>query len=108
MEKIIYKTDKGISIVHPTGEFPIEDVIQKSIPKDTEYWIVDEKDIPKDRAFRNAWEWDGVKIVINAEKQQAITDKISAKEASKITAEIVDAAKTIADLKDIIKKTIST
>uniref|UniRef100_A0A6H1ZCV6 Tail fiber assembly protein n=1 Tax=viral metagenome TaxID=1070528 RepID=A0A6H1ZCV6_9ZZZZ len=111
MEKIIYRTDKGISIVNPTGEFPIEDVIQKSVPKDTDYWIVDEKDIPKDRSFRDAWEWDGAKIKIDNVKKQVILDKKAEKDA-KLNAkqeaiDSIDSATTIPELIAIVKKVIS-
>ena len=57
--KIIYpNSEGGISVLHPTGELPIEDVCQKDVPADVPYLIVSEDDIPSDRTFRNAWEAD--------------------------------------------------
>ena len=57
--KIIYpNADGGISVVHPTGELPIEDICQKDVPASTPYLIVEDDVIPSDRSFRNAWEAD--------------------------------------------------
>ena len=54
--KIIYTNNEGgISVIHPTGELPIEDVCQKDVPAGVPYLIVSEDDIPSDRTFRNAW-----------------------------------------------------
>ena len=57
MQAIIYNNnDGGVSIIHPTGELPIEEVASKDVPVGVPYQIVDEADIPSDREFRNAWE----------------------------------------------------
>ena len=59
MQAIIYTNDDGgVSIIHPTGELPIEEVARKDVPAGVPYQIVDETDIPTDREFRNAWEAD--------------------------------------------------
>ena len=59
MSKIIYQnSDGGVSVIHPTGELPIEDVCQKDVPAGTPYLIVEDDVIPSDRSFRNAWEAD--------------------------------------------------
>jgi hypothetical protein len=53
MSKILYpNSEGGISVIHPTGELPIEDVCQKDVPAGTPYLI------PSDRSVRNAWEAD--------------------------------------------------
>ena len=44
----------GISIIIPTGS--IEDAI-KDVPTNAPYKIVNDSDIPSDRTFRDAWEW---------------------------------------------------
>jgi hypothetical protein len=57
-QRIIYSNDEGgVSIVIPTGEAPIDEVIAKSVPTGKPYKIVDVADIPTDRTFRNAWEY---------------------------------------------------
>jgi hypothetical protein len=58
MQAIIYNNNGGVSIIHPTGELPIEEVARKDVPAGVPYQIVDASDIPTDREFRNAWEAD--------------------------------------------------
>ena len=55
MKRIIYSApDGGVAIIIPAGA--IEDCI-KDVPPNTPYKIVDVSDIPVDRTFRDAWEW---------------------------------------------------
>ena len=59
MAKILFQNSKGgLSIIHPTGALPIEDLAQKAVPAGTPYLIVEDDVIPSDRTFRNAWEAD--------------------------------------------------
>ena len=59
MSKILYPNPDGnLSVIHPTGELPIEDICQKDVPAGVPYLIVSEDDIPSDRSFRGAWEAD--------------------------------------------------
>ena len=59
MTKILYQNSEGgLSVIHPTGDLPIEDVCQKDVPAGTPYLIVEDDAIPSDRTFRNAWEAD--------------------------------------------------
>ena len=55
--KIIYKTSIGVAIITPTGELSIEEVASKDVPAGKPYKIVDASEIPSDRTFRNAWEY---------------------------------------------------
>jgi hypothetical protein len=71
VKAIIYtNNDGGVSIIHPTGELPVEEVARKDVPAGVPYQIVDVSDIPTDREFRNAWEAniipDGIGIGANA------------------------------------------
>ena len=63
--KIIYQTETGICIVHPTGELSIEQVFEKDVPSEYKHTacIVDDEYIPSDRTFRDAWQFDGVDLV---------------------------------------------
>jgi hypothetical protein len=74
MKKIIYTTETGVCVIHPTGELSLEDVLAKDIP--IQYLstarIVDKKEIPTDRTFRNAWEIKNEKIVENIGKAKEI------------------------------------
>jgi hypothetical protein len=59
MTKILFQNDEGgLSVIHPTGKLPIEDVCQKDVPAGTPYLIVEDDVIPSDRTFRGAWEAD--------------------------------------------------
>ena len=68
MSKILYKQDSGIVAVmcpvlteiNPsTGvEWTIEEIAAKDVPSGKKYKIVDDSDVPTDRAFRDAWTAD--------------------------------------------------
>ena len=53
--RIIYPTDNGgVAIIVPAKSV---ELAMKDIPEDKPYKIVDVADIPTDRTFRNAWEY---------------------------------------------------
>lgn len=61
-QRIIYPNDNGgVSILIPTPEYletnTIEDLAAKDVPAGKPYKIVDVADIPSDRTFRDAWEY---------------------------------------------------
>lgn len=61
-QRIIYPNDDGgVSIIIPTLEYleehTIEELAAKDVPEGKSYKIVDVADIPTDRTFRNAWEY---------------------------------------------------
>lgn len=61
-QRIIYPNDDGgVSILIPTPEYltehTIEELAAKDVPEGKPYKIVDVSDIPEDRTFRNAWEY---------------------------------------------------
>ena len=61
-QRIIYPNDNGgVSILIPTPEYlaehTIEELAAKDVPAGKPYKIVDVADIPSDRTFRNAWEY---------------------------------------------------
>ena len=62
MQRIIYPTDEGgVAIVIPSPEaletMTIEQIAAKDVPAGKSFKIVDVSDIPLDRTFRNAWEY---------------------------------------------------
>ena len=74
MEQIIaYKTPENtVSIVVPTGELSIENVASKDVPPNTPYKILNRSEVPSDRTFRNAWEFNnGIQINMNKAKNIA-------------------------------------
>ena len=63
MQRIVYKTDSGISIIIPSLEalaaMTIEEIAAKDVPAGMEYTIVSVDDLPADRTFRDAWRQNG-------------------------------------------------
>ena len=58
--RIIYPTDDGgVAVVIPAAEcgLTIEQIAAKDVPAGKAFKIVDVTDIPTDRTFRNAWEY---------------------------------------------------
>ena len=58
MKKIIYPHETGIAVITPTGELPLEETALKDVPSGVKYKIINESDLPPDREFRNAWDFD--------------------------------------------------
>ena len=59
-KRIIYPTDDGgVAIIIPTTEcgLSIEEIAAKDVPAGKSFKIIDTADIPIDRTFRNAWEY---------------------------------------------------
>lgn len=61
-QRIIYPNDDGgVSIIVPAPEYlethTIEELADKDVPAGKPYKIVDVSDIPEDRTFRDAWEY---------------------------------------------------
>jgi hypothetical protein len=58
-QRIIYPTDDGgVAIIIPANcGLTIEEIAAKDVPQGKPYKIVDVSDIPTDRTFRNAWEY---------------------------------------------------
>jgi hypothetical protein len=57
--RIIYPTDDGgVAVIIPADcGLTIEEIAAKDVPVGKLYKIVDVADIPTDRTFRNAWEY---------------------------------------------------
>lgn len=54
--RIIYSNSAGgVTILIPTGEIPIEQVVVKDVPAGSVYQFIDESQLPVDRTFRPAW-----------------------------------------------------
>jgi hypothetical protein len=58
-QRIIYPTDDGgVAIIIPADcGLTIEEIATKDVPEGKPFKIVDVSDIPTDRTFRNAWEY---------------------------------------------------
>ena len=61
--RIIYRNlDNSVGVLIPTEEVlkfaTVSQVAEKDVPKDLPYRIVPTTDIPSNREYRDAWEWD--------------------------------------------------
>jgi hypothetical protein len=59
-KRIIYQNNEGgVSILIPSPNWSgtIEELAAKDVPAGCPYKIVDASEIPSDRTFRNAWEY---------------------------------------------------
>ena len=77
---IIYTNDEGgLSVVHPSGEVPIDQLVAAVVPPGTDYSIIDKAALPSDRLFRNAWTKVGSQVVEDLTKSQALAHEIRRK-----------------------------
>jgi len=89
---IIFSNDNGgVSVCVPTGELPIDKVLEKDVPGGRNARIVPAADLPnQDNDFFNAWEMNGATITVNLEKAKAITkDRLRAERAPLLAAQDV-------------------
>ena len=59
-KRIIYPTqDGGVAVIVPAleCELSIEQIAAKDVPQGVPFKIVDTAEIPSDRTFRDAWEY---------------------------------------------------
>ena len=57
---IIYPNEEGgVTLLLPAPDcgLTVEEIAVKDVPADTEYKIIDVSEVPTDRTFRNAWEY---------------------------------------------------
>lgn len=116
--KIIYPTNDGMAIIHPTPEalihMTIEDIAKKDVPtvllasdkfgnaiyEQLPYEIVEDDAIPSDRTFRNAWGFDKAnkKVNVNIPKAQEITkNRLRAERKPKLEELDVEVMRNITD-----------
>ena len=55
---IIFPQETGIAVITPSGELSVEETAKKDVPTGVKYKIIDVENLPSDRNFRNAWEYD--------------------------------------------------
>jgi len=81
MNRIIYKTDEGVTAViipsdNALAEHTIQEIAEKDVPAGKPYKIVSVDDIPSDRTFRDAWTVDEADLTdgTGGEHDMFITD----------------------------------
>ena len=57
-QRIIYANETGIAVITPTGELSLEETALKDVPSGVKYKIINVSDLPQERDFRGAWEFD--------------------------------------------------
>jgi len=74
---IIFENDNGgVSTCVPTGELPIEAVMEKDVPKGRGARIVNIADLPNQyNDFYDAWEMDDKSVTVNKAKAVELTKK---------------------------------
>lgn len=96
MSVIIYNNGNGVSVVFPTGESSIDTLIATVIPEGADYSVIDDADLPTERAFRDAWVKVGDAIDHDFDKAKAITkDRLRAERAPLLDKLDVDYMKAI-------------
>jgi hypothetical protein len=58
-QRIIYPTDDGgVAVIIPADcGLTIDEIAAKDVPAGKPFKIIDTADVPTDRTFRNAWEY---------------------------------------------------
>lgn len=59
-QRIIYPTPEGgVAVIVPAPEcgLSIEEIAAKDVPEGVPFKIIDTEEVPTDRTFRNAWEY---------------------------------------------------
>jgi hypothetical protein len=76
-QAIIFTNDNGgVSTCIPTGELPIDKVLEKDVPKDRNARIVNLADLPNQHNdFYDAWELIDGKVEVNFAKAVELTKK---------------------------------
>ena len=60
-QRIVYqKEDGGIAVITIASncELTLEEICAKDVPTGVKYKIIDSSELPADREFRNAWDYD--------------------------------------------------
>jgi len=59
-KRILYQTEEGgVAVIIPTDNcgLTVEEIAVKDVPAGRPWKIVDVSEVPSDRTFRNAWEY---------------------------------------------------
>jgi len=60
MKLAIFHNDETISVLVPAPNcgLTLEEICAKDVPTGVKYKIIDSSELPADREFRNAWDYD--------------------------------------------------
>ena len=57
-QRIIYPNETGIAVIIPSGDLSVKETALKDVPTGVKYKIINVSDLPQERDFRGAWEFD--------------------------------------------------
>lgn len=74
---IIFRNDEGgVALCLPSGEVPVETVLEKDCPKDRDARIVAQSTLPnQDKDFFDAWEMTSTTVTVSISKAKEITKR---------------------------------
>jgi hypothetical protein len=73
MKVITYQEGDGVAVVSPAPGMDLEAVIAKDVPPGVSRAVIDRDQLPADRYFRDAWEYDGPRgVKVNVEKAKEV------------------------------------
>lgn len=73
---IVWKKNGRVMVTSPAPGIDIDRAIRLSVPTGEPYQVVDAKDVPQDKAFRNAWTFNGAFGIDMAKAREIHRDKI--------------------------------
>jgi hypothetical protein len=100
---IIFENDNGgVAVCIPTGELPIDAVLEKDVPANRNARIVPAADLPnQDNDFFDAWEMQGSNVLVNVNKAKEITKtRLRAERAPLLAAQDVAFQRALEEGKD--------
>lgn len=80
---IVFETAAGLSVVIPTGETPIDEVIARDVPAWVVPVVMAREGLPKDRLFRSAWKMKDGAIIEDLEKAKDVAHAMRRADRSK-------------------------
>jgi hypothetical protein len=89
--RIIFQTEKGVSVMYPTGALSVEETAKKDVPPEYKYYIVEDEVLPKDIVFNDALEISDGKLFLNVDK------------AKEIAKNLIDSSQSVDELKSILQ-----
>jgi hypothetical protein len=91
--RLAYMMDGHTYVIHPTAEFlshpdsTLAKLVSQTIPKGREFHVIDPKNLPTDRYFRNAWHCASGVVGVNMDKARDIhLEHLRAKRNEKLRA----------------------
>ena len=82
-QRIIYPTDEGglaVIMIAPNCGLGLDEIAAKNVPKGKPFRIVEAHELPTERTFRDAWQFEGPQINMEKAKEVAHRTRRAARE----------------------------